>query len=147
MRTGKDTMIIKRGFTLTEATIAMVVLAMAAAGVLLPFASGARVRADGVQRTLAAKLAGDQMQQIVVTDFDEIINTYNGYSEQQGQVKNAAGEVFTDPAYANFSRDVTCQYVNVAQQSDNADNDFILITVTVYYEGTKTAELHRLISR
>ncbi len=42
-----------RGFTLAEAMMATVVLGIAAAGVLLPFASGAGVRAEGAHEHLA----------------------------------------------------------------------------------------------
>ena len=42
-----------RGFTLAEAMIAVMVLGIAAASVLLPFVSGAAVRAEGINRTLA----------------------------------------------------------------------------------------------
>ena len=49
----------RKGFSLAEAMMATVVLSIAAAGVLLPFTSGARVRAEGMRRTLGAKLASD----------------------------------------------------------------------------------------
>jgi len=60
----------RNGFTLAEAMIATVVLGIAAAGVLLPYTVGAAVRAEGTRRTLAAKLAGDLMEEIVSTPFD-----------------------------------------------------------------------------
>ena len=50
-----------KGFSLAEAVMAVVVLGIAAAGILLPFTSGAAVQAEGVHRTLAAKLAADLM--------------------------------------------------------------------------------------
>ncbi len=86
----------RKGFTLAEAMIATVVLGIAAAGVLLPFTSGAAVRAEGTRMTLAAKLAGDLMEEIVNTPFVQIITGYDGYTEPQGQVKDASGIVFTD---------------------------------------------------
>ena len=106
-----------QGFTLAEAMIAMVVLGIAAAGVLLPFSSGAVVRAEGLRSTLGSILASDLIEQIINTPFDEIIEDYDDYFEAQGQVKDAAGFVFTDPAYANFSRNASCQYVYVPQES------------------------------
>ncbi len=86
----------RKGFTLAEAMIATVVLGIAAAGVLLPFMNGAVVRAEGTRRTLAAKIAGDLMEEIVNTPFEQIIAGYDGYAEPQGQVKDASGIVFTD---------------------------------------------------
>lgn len=142
-RDGKN----RKGFSLAEAMMATVVLSIAAAGVLLPFMSGAKVRAEGTRRTLAAKLAGDLMEQIVKTPFEEIAPTYDGYSEPQGQIKDASGTVFTDSNYSNFSRDVSCEYVYVPQESGDGGLKFIRITVRVYYNGGEIATVNRLISK
>ncbi len=156
----------RRGFTLAEAMMAVVVLGIAAAGVLLPFVSGAAVRAEGASRTLAAGLAGDLMEQILRLPFhdpdDETsynlgpdagdldnIDDYHGYIEAQGQVKDAAGVVFTDPRYANFSRNVICEYVYVPPQpaeSDPTKCEFIRIIVRVDYCGKQMATIIRLVS-
>lgn len=133
------------GFTLAEATLAMVLLGIAAAGVLMPYASGASVQAEGVHRTLGAVLANDLIEQIVATPFDSIVATYN-YTESQGQLKDASSVLLTDAMYANFSRTVTCQYVRTAQQSDTVASNFILATVTVYHRGRQVVRLDRLIS-
>jgi type II secretory pathway pseudopilin PulG len=129
----------REGFTLAEAVIATVVLGIAAAGVLLPFTSGVSVRAEGERRTLAAKLASDLMEEIIKTPFDEIKTTYEAYSEPQGQVKDANGVVFSDPAYANFSRGASYNY-NASQPY------FIIVTVLVKYNGNEIVRLSRLIS-
>lgn len=136
-----------RGFTLAEAMIAMVVLGIATAGVLLPFTGGAASRAEGVRRTLAAKLAADLMEEIVLTPFSEILGKYDGYNEPQGQVKDAGGTVFSDPIYANFARDVSCQYVYVPQESGTREAIFIRAAVQVYYRGRQIAVIDRLISK
>ena len=124
----------RQGFTLIEAMMAVVVLGIAAASLLLPFISGATVRAEGVNRTLAAQLASDLMEQIVNTPFDQIVGSYNGYS---------------DSAYANFSRDVTCEYVYVPPQPDESDPskcEFIRITICVDHNGKQMAVIVRLVS-
>jgi prepilin-type N-terminal cleavage/methylation domain-containing protein len=136
----------RKGFTLIEAMIAAVVLGIAAAGVLLPFTSGAAIRAEGAHRTLAAKLAGDLMEGIVKTPFEQIIAAYDGYAEPQGQVKDASGIVFTDSNYANFSRDVICEYVYMPQESGDIEPKFIRIIVRVYYRGGEIATVSRLVS-
>ena len=158
-----------RGFTLAEAMMAVVVLSIAAAGVLLPFSSGAAVRAEGMRRTLSARLASDLIEQIVAkpfhdpdgsaydyspgpdigeTTFAEFDNLddFHGYSESQGQVKDAGGAVFTDSNYANFSRSVSCEYVYVPQESRTTSPTFILITVQIQYNGKQMASISRLIS-
>jgi len=136
----------RKGFTLVEAMMATVVLGIAAAGVLLPFTSGAALRAEGTYRTLAARLAGDLMEQIVNTPFDQIIASYDGYAELQGQVKDTSGTVFTDSIYADFSRDVSCEYVYMPQESGDGDPVFIRIIVRVYYRGEETLTISRLVS-
>ncbi len=138
-----------RGFTLIEAMLAVTVLGFAAAGVLLPFVSGAAVRAEGIRRTLGAGLAGNLMEQIIKTPFSDIVANYN-YTEPQGQVKDVTtGMPFTDPKYANFSRSVTCVYATVppqTAQTDPAKCNFILVTVQVDYSGRNVATLSRLVS-
>jgi len=126
--------------------VATVVLGVAAAGVLVPFTSGAALRAEGIYRTLAARLAGDLMEEIVNTPFDQIISSYNGYAEAQGQVKDVSGIVFTDSNYANFSRDVSCEYVYMPQESGDSDPVFIRIIVRVYYRGGEIVTVSRLVS-
>jgi type II secretory pathway pseudopilin PulG len=162
------------GFTLAEAMIAVMVLGLAAASVLLPFMGGAAVRSEGVNRTLAARLASDLMEQILLLPFHDPdgeasdyslgpesgeavpagfdnLDDYNGYSEIQGQVKDATGAVFanSDLRYANFSRNVTCEYVYVPPQpaeTDPAKCEFIRITVQVDYSGVPMATIVRLVS-
>ena len=132
----------QRGFTLAEAMMATVVLAIAAAGVLLPFAGGAAVRAEGMRRTLAARLASDLVEQIVSTSFDQIIDNYGEYTEQQGHIIrnfDTAAE-FTDPIYAKFSRGANCAW-------DEKQDFFILVTVWVKYNGSEMVVVNRLIAR
>ena len=123
----------RRGFTLAEATLAMVLLGIAAAGVLMPYASGASVQAEGLHRTLGAVLANDLIEQIVATPYGAIVDAYN-YTESQGQLADSNGVLLTDSMYANFSRAVTCQYVHAAQQSDATVATFILATVDPYID-------------
>lgn len=134
------------GFTLAEAMLATVVLGIAAAGVLMPFVAGAGSRAEGQRRTLAAKLADDLMERIVNTEPNQIVGTWN-VSESQGQVKDMTGAVFGDPAYANYSRTAECVEVWVSQESGSESPVFIRATVKVYYMGTKTASVSRLIAK
>ena len=126
--------------------MATVVLGIAAAGVLLPFTSGAAVRAEGMRRTLGAKLAGDLMEEIVNKPFEQIVADYDGYSEAQGQIKDASGAVFADSNYARFSRDSICDYVYVPQESGAGVSKYIRITMRVYYSGKEIAVINRLVS-
>ena len=139
----------RSGFTLPEATMALVILGLASAGVLLPFSNGASVQAEGLRMTLAAKLADDLMERIIATPADQIVATWDGYAEAQGQVKDGGGVVFTGPMYANFSRRAAChEDVYVPQQSGPPwPSTFILVSVQTSYQGRKVASISRLISR
>jgi len=160
----------KQGFTLVEAMMAVVVLGIAAASVLLPFVSGAAVRAEGINRTLAARLASDLMEQILRLPFHDPqdtnytpgpdagetgpanfdnIDDFHDYNELQGQVKDAAGAVFTDPMYINFSRNVECEYHAMSPQpvpGSIEECNFISVTVHVNYSGKQMATIIRLVS-
>ncbi len=130
--------------------MALVLLGMAAAGVLLPFADGATVQAEGWHQTLAAKLANDLLERIVRTSFEQIVSRWDGYAEAEGQVTDAAGVKFTDPMYAQFGRAVSCHPAYVPQQvmsgSMQITPDFMVVTVQVTYQGRSIASIHRLIS-
>ena len=147
--------------------MAMVVLSIAVAGVLLPFSSGAAARAEGMRRTLGAKLAGHMIEEIIskpfldpdgsAYDFNPGLDTgeanfdniddYHGYSESEGQVKDAAGAVYTDSNYIKFSRDVSCEYVYVSQESGAGEPVFIRVTVQVRWNNREVASISRLVSK
>lgn len=134
------------GFTLAEAMLAVVVLGIASAGVLLPFTSGASLRAEGMRRTLGGKLCSDMIEQIVVEPFEYIVDNYN-YSEPEGEIKDATGAVFADMNYSRFSRSVSCEDAWVSQEEDDEPAMFILVTVEVRYAGREVAVIKRLISK
>ena len=136
----------RNGFSLAEAMIAVVILGMATTAVIVPFSTGAAVQAEGRHRTLAVKLAGDLMEEIVDTPFAQIVSTYNGYAEAQGQVRNTADVVFTDSNYAMFSRNASCANVYVPQESGVVASQFIRATVRVYYGGQEIVSVSRLVS-
>jgi len=119
----------------------MTILAAAAAGVILPFASAATVQADGIRRTIAAKLAADLMEDIRATTFTNIVATWNGYSEAQGQVKDVNGTVFADDIYAKFSRTAAAQQLSGGPFTAIAT---IRVTVNVYYDGILMAHVYTL---
>ena len=122
--------------------LATVLLGMAAAGVLLPFASGATVQAEGMRRTLAAQLANDLMEQIVAGPDDAILS-WDGHAELEGEVLDTSGVAFTDPMYARFSRQVSCTAKCVACQPPA---NFVLVTVTVAWRSREMATLSSLVN-
>jgi prepilin-type N-terminal cleavage/methylation domain-containing protein len=135
----------RRGFTLAEATLALVLLGIAAAGVLLPFSGGAAAQAEGVRRTLGAMLANDLVERIVNTPFDDIVTKYGNHVESEGEIEDGSGTPYTDSMYAGFSREAKCELVDVPPQSGDAEPNFILATVRVAYRGRDVATINRLI--
>lgn len=125
--------------------MAMVILSMAAAGVLLPFSGGARVQAEGIDSTLAAGLANDLMERIVATPYDGIVAFCATCDELQGQVTDSAGTPFASTIYARFSRDVVCERVTVWPQPETAVSHFLRVSVRVYDRGRLIVTLSRLI--
>ncbi len=126
--------------------MAMVILGMAAAGVVLPFSGGARVQAEGIHRTLAAGLANDLMERIIATPYDDIVASWGTYAELQGQVTDSAGDLYTSAIYAQFSRDVACEPVCVWPQPATAVSHFLRVSVRVYDQDRLVVTLSRLIS-
>ena len=121
-----------KGFTLAEAMMAMVVLMIAAAGLIVPFSTAAAVQSESITQTLGAKLAGDFLETIITTDFSQIVAAYSGYSDSVG---------------TKFSRSVTCEYIYVPSQAGIVSSNFIKITVRVYADGREVAKLTTLKSK
>lgn len=118
--------------------MAMVILAVVSAGVILPFASGAAVQNEGARRTIGAKIAGDLLEEIMNTDFEQV-GAYDGYTEAAGQVKDVNGQILTGPVYAELSRMVTCSDAYIE------DVRLIWVTVVVSYRGDEIVRLSTLI--
>ena len=130
----------QKGFTLAEALMSMVIFSIAAIGIVQPFSAGAAVQIEGWHRSLAAKIAGDLLEQIINTDYEQIGTEWTGYTEDKGAVKDSLGNVFTDSSYADYSRDVTLQ-----QTADLSDIEHQWVTVSVYRNGIEMAELSSLV--
>lgn len=110
--------------------MAMVLLAIAAAGILLPFANAASIQAEGARQTMAANLASELLEKIVATPYSQIHTIYgSSYSESEGGLKDAANQTHTGSAYLGFSRSAVCQSAAVGSVN------LIAVTVTVYYEN------------
>ena len=135
------------GFTLAEATLALVILGFAAAGALLPYVAGASAQADGWHRTLGAKLGNDLVERIVSTPYDQILSQWGTYAEGEGGLVDTNGDPLTDPMYAYFSRTATCEEVRVDPESGTAPTQFIRAIVEVEYQGRPVAEIIRLIGK
>ena len=127
------------GFTLLEATMAMVLLAIAAAGILLPFANATSVQAEGANQTMAANLASELIEKIQASPYGQILVDYGSYAESAGALKDAAGQTHTSSAYTGFSRSAVCQSATVGSVN------LIAVTVKVFYNGREMTQVTTLI--
>ena len=132
-----------------EATIAMVILAIAAAGVLLPFANAAAVQQEGARQTLAANLASELMECVLLkkdlmADPNDFIENwpvgYNGYSEADGAMLDFSENLLTDSIYTGFSRSVACQPMEVKSVP------LVEVAVSVAYQGNEMTKITTLVS-
>jgi prepilin-type N-terminal cleavage/methylation domain-containing protein len=142
------------GFTLIEAMIAMVILTIAAGGVLIPFSSAASIHVEGSRRTTASRLSSDLLEEITISLNNEPASTYDGavatwdaFSEAEGQVMKIRGESgYTGDVYKYFSRKATCQEASLG----SGHNITVLgawVTVTVSFDGREMSTLKTLVSK
>ena len=137
----------RKGFTLVEAMTALVILTVSASAVVLPYSSGAAVLAEGSRRTLAAKLAGDLLDEIAVTDYSDIMSVYGSYSEAQGHICKAwSWDTFDNKIYDKFSRTTVCKYYDIGN-GRNVTSMGIKATVTVSYDGRQLASISSLVAK
>lgn len=136
----------RSGFTLVEAMMAMVVLALAVTGVLLPYSSAASVHAEGSRQTLASKLAADLVEEIVLSL--ESGNSYflTPFYEAEGEVTKYEGEgSYSGEVYKYFSRESNCQRM-VIGTGRNVTELGTCVTVTVSFDGREMVTLKTLVS-
>ena len=129
------------GFTLIEATIAMVILVVAAAGILMPFTNAGAVLAEGSRQTVATNLASELMEKVLMTDPNDLVTVYDGYTEVDGAMLDTKGQVLTDMVYDGFSRSVACQPATVASV------DLVAVTVEVDYLGNEMTTITTLVTK
>ena len=125
--------------------MAMVLLAIAAAGVLLPFANAASVQAEGARQTLAASLASELMEKISISNYADLMATYDGYEEADGALMDAADGIHSGSAYSGFSRRVTCQETTVGDPALGDQIELVAVTVTVSHNGGEMTRVTTLI--
>ncbi len=128
-----------RGFTLLEAMIASVILAVAASSIMLPLTTGAVFKNESERRVVGLQLGVCLMEKILSSDPDNIISNYDGFYESEGNIYEF-GNQLTDPVYEGFSRKAECNNITI----NNCE--FINIKVTVYHDGKELLNLERLVS-
>lgn len=156
-----------RGFTLLEALLSSIVLAVCVAAITAPFAAAARNEQVEARRTLAVNLAQEIMEEILALPFDDDltdyvhhpgpeadesyrmlfdnVDDYDEYAESPGTLTDVMGYVLDCPATADLSRHVTASYVYVSGQDTANLPNFVRIVVEIRYRGQPIVTLTRLI--
>ena len=133
----------RKGFTLAEAMIAMVILAVATSAVILPFSTAGALTQEGAKRTLAATLAADLLEEIqdafVTMDPFWFLVAYDNVPQPAGMVTDANGQIFTDPVYSKFARISTCSPANVGGE------DLWWVTVEIRYDSLIVLQMSTLV--
>jgi type II secretory pathway pseudopilin PulG len=159
-------------FTLVEALVAAVVLALSVAAVTVPFTAGTRNQEVEARLTMATGLAEQLMEEILQRSFEEpddadgiaedgskfgpdagessraaydAIDDFHGWVENAGQVRDSSGVLVSDPAALGLSRHASVEYVTVSGQDPAEPRLFLRVTVEVRHEGTPLITLVRLV--
>jgi prepilin-type N-terminal cleavage/methylation domain-containing protein len=129
----------RRGFTLLEATFAMVILAVAASGIFLSFATAATLQDEAQRRVLASRLAADMIETIAAADYDQIQIDYPaGYSQTASEMGN------TSDVYANYRCNVIAN-ASVEVNDGGQMVNLIKVTVAAYCKDMEMTRVTTLI--
>ena len=158
-----------KGFTLAEALLACVILAMVSAAVVVPFAAGARHEQVGARQTIALSLAEDLMEEILAKPFKDPddpdsqnlgpdagetagdrstfdnMDDYYGYIEQPGAIQPAMTTHATDPLARDLSRLAKVGYLHLPGQNPSDPPNTCQIAVYVLWNGRELVRLTRLV--
>jgi prepilin-type N-terminal cleavage/methylation domain-containing protein len=127
----------QHGFTLMEATMAMVILAIAASGIFMSFAAAASVQTEAQRRITASRLAADLIEQIAATTYGSIQTTWSAGSY------SAAYIGYTDTAYEKLSCNLG--YGDVSVDDGGTPVNLIQITVVAKYNNQEITRITTLI--
>ncbi len=137
----------RHGFTLMEAMLASVILVVAAGAILVSFTAAATSREYSERLRLSFNLATNLMEEILASDYDDVILNYDGYTEPSGAIKSSNGHVIVFPEYANFSRSVACHEIYLEGQNALSSPPVILIKVMVAYNGKELLTIKEIKGR
>ena len=155
------------GFTLLEALLASVVLAMTVVAITMPFTAGARNEQVDARRTVAVSLAQEMMEEVLAQPFEDDqpvwarnpgpepgetarslfdnIDDYNGYEEPAGSISDLSGAVIDEATATDLSRHVTTSYVYVPGQDLGLPTNFIHVIVELKHRGQILTRFSRLV--
>lgn len=156
------------GFTLAEALLASVVLAVVAGAVTVPIVTGAQNAQQAEQVRYATEIGAALMDEILARPVVDSrvsdktagpsgiessrkayvnADAFNGYSETSDKVlRDYAGAAVSEATVQGFYRQASVQYVTFAGQVSGDTTGFLLARVDVYYQGALLVSFTRLIA-
>ena len=156
------------GFTLAEALIASIVLAIVAASAALPFAAGYQQVSDSAQLEQAVALGEAMMEEILARPFfdpeqlsaslgpevgentrDQFnnIDDFSAYSEANRILRNFDDGSVTKETLQGFWRSVLVEYVTFPGQAADDVDSLVHIQVLVFHGNRLLVRLDRIASR
>lgn len=158
----------RRGFTLAEALISAMILAIVSASATLPFIAGTQqIQASG-RLEQATALGQALVEEILARSFlapgdpsttpgpeaddtsrDQFNNKddFDGLTESSGALRNYQNVVITDEDASGLWRTATVQYVTFSGQAADDVDSFVHIQVKVYDGNDAIVTLDRIASR
>lgn len=157
-------------FTLAEALVAGVILALAAAAILTPFSAAAKQQDRAAKLTQAALLAEQGVEECLAqtawtasaanppalgpapgeTARNQYLERtdYSGFTETPAQFGLRYGPAQPASAFpANLTRTFNLQYVNLPGMDPAASPELMMLTVRVFDGQQELVTLRRLISK
>lgn len=157
----------RRGFSIAEAMMASMVLAIAVVGVCGPLSAASEQSQVMRERSTALLLARQLMEEIAAKPLldgglacrlgpesgessrgkYDSADDYNGYTDSTSAFKTLDGQTVQFGAVGTFTRQVAVEYRATPSGSASAAGDFGLVTVTVTTPHKQDIKVSRLLTK
>eukprot|EP00828_Plagiopyla_frontata_P022332 TRINITY_DN28910_c0_g1_i1.p1 TRINITY_DN28910_c0_g1~~TRINITY_DN28910_c0_g1_i1.p1 ORF type:complete len:129 (-),score=9.55 TRINITY_DN28910_c0_g1_i1:225-611(-) len=127
--------------------MAVVILAIAAGSVLLPFIGAQTISLQSQRMNSSVVLASSLLNEILADDYCGIISEYDGYTEAQGQLKDSHGAILSGEIYKKLSTKVECKEICLSENVNGAAAYAIIVNVKVFYNDSQIVSLSGLKGR
>lgn len=159
---------VRRGFTLAEALLSAMILAIVSASATLPFIAGTQQVQSSARIEQATAFGEALMEEILARPFlapgdptttpgpeandtsrDQFKNMddFDGLTESSGAMRNYQNAAIDNPDASGLRRTAKVEYVAFAGQASDDVNAFVHIQVKVYDGNDPVVTLDRIASR
>lgn len=155
------------GFTLAEALVASLVMAIVAASATLPLVAGEQQRQEADKLKYAVQIGQALMAEVLARPLataavaDKVlgpsgletsrkaylnVDAFHGYQESDRVVKSYDGNAIADSSVSGFWRSVSVQFVTFSGQVVGDNYSLALVQVDVYHGSTRLVRFSRVVS-